>query len=174
MLRKIGLSSACAFSSASLPHGYQSTGLWACCKRYGLVSCMRRFGIRSISLLVPIRVDTVSGGRRRLAPLVALLGCPPSKNSRVLSCAVYANCTRLSMPPRKPRWVRSVIDLPVRGLKHWWGPSDDVKAVLGEVVDRTALRDNKVELNYSSPILFVYKMMLPRELECSISHLDSV
>src|SRR5262249_49842299 len=42
MLSKIGRSSRRARSSASLPQGYQSTGLWACCSRYGLVSCARR------------------------------------------------------------------------------------------------------------------------------------
>src|ERR1051325_3644176 len=40
--RKIGLSSARAFASASAPHGYQSTGLCACCCRYGETSCARR------------------------------------------------------------------------------------------------------------------------------------
>src|SRR5207237_6729002 len=32
-----------ARANASSPHGYQSTGLWACCSRYGLVSLARRF-----------------------------------------------------------------------------------------------------------------------------------
>src|SRR5205823_14452658 len=45
MLRSIGLSSSFAFWRASGPHGYQSTGLWACCSRYGLVSPARRFAI---------------------------------------------------------------------------------------------------------------------------------
>src|SRR6188472_265807 len=39
----MGLSSARARSNASSPHGYQSTGLCACWRRYGLVSCARRF-----------------------------------------------------------------------------------------------------------------------------------
>src|SRR5687768_14142240 len=43
MLSRIGLSSRRARSSASSPHGYQSTGLWACWRRYGLVSRARRF-----------------------------------------------------------------------------------------------------------------------------------
>src|SRR3954449_486689 len=43
MERKIGLSSARALASASWPHGYQSTGLCACCSRYGETSCARRF-----------------------------------------------------------------------------------------------------------------------------------
>src|SRR5260370_41502950 len=44
--RKIGLFSLRAFSKASLPHGCQSTGLWACRSRYGLLSRIRRFGER--------------------------------------------------------------------------------------------------------------------------------
>src|SRR5215217_8953676 len=43
MLRSIGLSSLFERASASSPHGYQSTGLCACCKRYGLDSPARRF-----------------------------------------------------------------------------------------------------------------------------------
>src|SRR6185503_14248903 len=38
----MGLSSVFALASASSPHGYQSTGLCACCSRYGLVSFARR------------------------------------------------------------------------------------------------------------------------------------
>ncbi len=34
-----------AFSNASGPHGYQSTGLWACWSRYGLLSFASRFGL---------------------------------------------------------------------------------------------------------------------------------
>jgi hypothetical protein len=33
MDRKMGLFSALARARASAPHGYQSTGLWACCRR---------------------------------------------------------------------------------------------------------------------------------------------
>src|SRR4029077_14136106 len=50
MLRKMGRSRARARASASFPHGYQSTGLCACCRRYGLVSEMRwlvYFGVPS-------------------------------------------------------------------------------------------------------------------------------
>src|SRR5215216_1407023 len=47
MLSRIGFRSARARSSASGPHGYQSTGLCACCSRYGLVSFARRLGIAS-------------------------------------------------------------------------------------------------------------------------------
>src|SRR5271157_1126573 len=38
MERKTGLFSFLAFANASSPQGYQSTGLSACCSRYGLVS----------------------------------------------------------------------------------------------------------------------------------------
>src|SRR5688572_17842640 len=41
----IGLFSARARANASSPHGYQSTGLCACCSRYGLVSRARRFSL---------------------------------------------------------------------------------------------------------------------------------
>src|SRR6185503_8013012 len=43
MLRKIGLSSRFAFSKASGPQAYQSTGLCWCCKRYGDFSRASRF-----------------------------------------------------------------------------------------------------------------------------------
>src|SRR4051794_34467339 len=41
--KNTGLSSARAFANASSPHGYQSTGLCACWRRYGEVSFPRRF-----------------------------------------------------------------------------------------------------------------------------------
>src|SRR5262245_34500241 len=44
MLRKIGLSSFLARARASAPHGYQSTGLFWCWRRYGDDSLARRFG----------------------------------------------------------------------------------------------------------------------------------
>src|SRR5579883_2788671 len=43
MERKIGLFSRRAFSNAASPHGYQSTGLCACWRRYGLCSPASRF-----------------------------------------------------------------------------------------------------------------------------------
>src|SRR6188508_3040143 len=45
---KMGLSSAWARDNASGPHGYHSTGLSACCLRYGLDSVIRRLGTRSV------------------------------------------------------------------------------------------------------------------------------
>src|SRR5687768_11245884 len=47
MERNSGRSSARAFANASSPHGYQSTGLWACWRRYGEVSWARRFVMQS-------------------------------------------------------------------------------------------------------------------------------
>jgi hypothetical protein len=47
MDRKTGFSSALAFSKASFPHGYQSTGLSLCWRRYGLFSFASRFAIAS-------------------------------------------------------------------------------------------------------------------------------
>jgi len=45
MLKRIGRFSLRARASASGPHGYQSTGLSACCNKYGLVSWAKRLGI---------------------------------------------------------------------------------------------------------------------------------
>src|SRR5512147_2970951 len=49
MDRKIGLSSRRARSNASSPQGYQSTGSWACWRRYGLFSPARRLTRRGSS-----------------------------------------------------------------------------------------------------------------------------
>src|SRR5437588_9902541 len=57
---RTALSSALARSNASSPHGYQSTGLSACWRRYGLVWPARRF----ISLLSPSQAPAL---RRRSA-----------------------------------------------------------------------------------------------------------
>src|SRR3990170_7044131 len=46
---RIGTSRSRASASASSPQGNQSTGLWACWSRYGLVSSARRFTPRSFS-----------------------------------------------------------------------------------------------------------------------------
>ena len=42
MDKNTGLFLRAAFWNASGPHGNQSTGLWACCRRYGDFSWMRR------------------------------------------------------------------------------------------------------------------------------------
>lgn len=47
MLRNTGLSSFAARSKASPHQGYQSTGLSACCSRYGLAASLSRLGIVS-------------------------------------------------------------------------------------------------------------------------------
>src|SRR6266550_487820 len=68
-----GSPSARARASASSPHGYQSTGLPACCSRYGLVSCSSRFATaRAQSLVDPGRVDLVDADARD-DPLVGVL-----------------------------------------------------------------------------------------------------
>src|SRR5947208_2962644 len=60
--RKIGLSSASALPRASSPQGYQSTGLFACWRRYGLVSFARRLAIPQS--LAPIPLATCRFSRR--------------------------------------------------------------------------------------------------------------
>src|SRR5262245_35490416 len=61
MLRKIGRSSSWALRKASSPHAYQSTGLCACCRRYGLVSWTRRL-VKDGALMGGFRVE---GGSSR-------------------------------------------------------------------------------------------------------------
>src|SRR5262249_28724671 len=63
MERKISLSSARAFANASSPHPNQSTGLWACCSRYGLRSRASRF---IQPLCHPARLDSGAGVQSRV------------------------------------------------------------------------------------------------------------
>src|SRR5438105_15907239 len=55
----MGLSSRRAFSNASSLQGYQSTGLCACCCRYGLFSATKRLD-NSVRLLAFIRSGHVA------------------------------------------------------------------------------------------------------------------
>src|SRR6187551_1432027 len=74
----MGRSSSRARASASGPHGYQSTGLWACCNRYGLVSSARRFtGHRGRS----DEVTTGSGRSMQSGPMLLLLACVGTKTT---------------------------------------------------------------------------------------------
>ena len=52
---RIGTSRFCAAAKASGPHGYQSTGLSACWRRYGLDSALRRFTTGTLRALFPVR-----------------------------------------------------------------------------------------------------------------------
>src|SRR5205823_3735977 len=82
--RKMGLFSRRAFSNASWPQGYQSTGLCACCRRYGLFSSSSRFtfqwyrtpAVRTLRLsgehVVRHRNREYRGAVMRLAPLILL------------------------------------------------------------------------------------------------------
>src|SRR3984957_20900183 len=60
-----GTSRCRASANASGDHGHQSTGLSACCSRYGLVALFSRF----INLILYLE-------RTRLAPRAPLLGAP--------------------------------------------------------------------------------------------------
>src|SRR5579863_3084843 len=64
----MGTSRRRASASASGPHGYQSTGLCACCCRYGEASCARRFegragpGSLMVAQFKHARLGLTSGG----------------------------------------------------------------------------------------------------------------
>src|SRR5437868_12423881 len=59
---RTALSSARARANASSPHGYQSTGLSLCWRRYGLVESASRF---THWTLVGVRVPSTGAGARR-------------------------------------------------------------------------------------------------------------
>src|ERR1700678_1550556 len=73
MLSRIGLSSRFARSSASGPHRDQSTGLPACCCRYGDDSFARRFTTVSYPsdrfLLVPGVRETAENWNRKIGKI---------------------------------------------------------------------------------------------------------
>src|SRR6266576_3993987 len=54
MLNRTGLSSRLAWAKAASDHGCQSTGLWACCRRYGLVSLISRLVCLCSVILFPL------------------------------------------------------------------------------------------------------------------------
>ena len=74
MERKMGLLSRRAFSKASSPQGYQSTGLCACCSRYGLFSCARR--LVCMIEIAPVHAAARGGPPRfhRTSPSAPLTG----------------------------------------------------------------------------------------------------
>src|SRR5579871_1252683 len=60
----MGFCSLLARSNASAPHGYQSTGLFACWRRYGLVSPLSRLAILCFYMLYICYILLVAGDRR--------------------------------------------------------------------------------------------------------------
>src|ERR1700688_3285396 len=76
MDRRMGLLPCWAARRASPPHGYQSTGLSACCLRYGLVSAARRlrcmYGAASVRMRRQQRLSTPMSDSGKVAELPAL------------------------------------------------------------------------------------------------------
>src|ERR1700737_955903 len=82
MERKTSLFSFFALANASGPHGYQSTGLWACCNRYGLVSRARRLALCALgsfggSLSAVTAAGKDSSRPSSVATIVGLTGETP-------------------------------------------------------------------------------------------------
>ena len=95
------MSSRRARSSASVPQGYQSTGLYWCWRRYGLVSPARRLGVRTRPGAVRVVWLTPpgSGGRR-----AARRPRPPEGSSSVLHLDAGPGLPVL--PPQEPERQR--------------------------------------------------------------------
>src|SRR5436305_6537884 len=68
MERKTSLFSFFALANASGPHGYQSTGLWACCSRYGLVSWARRLAFFALGSFGDSLSAAIPAGRDNSRP----------------------------------------------------------------------------------------------------------
>src|SRR5437588_6114829 len=82
---RTALSSALARANASSPHGYQSTGLSACWRRYGLVACASRF------------IKTVwrfRAGRRGTGLLVESLASLRKAAADCKACPLWKNATQ--------------------------------------------------------------------------------
>src|SRR5262245_557045 len=89
MLSRIGFCSARARASASSPQGYQSTGLCACWRRYGLVWWTSRF------VVIPLR--RVAGSRLRLHDVEQLHfkdQCSAGRDGRGLSAVAVGDRRR--------------------------------------------------------------------------------
>ena len=95
----MGLFSRCARASAASPQGYQSTGLSACCSKYGLVSAARSIALHR------------SGPRR--------LECAPSISRSTFHVRLpYAAQSARAAPEaqrRSPPARRASVDLQQRG-----------------------------------------------------------
>src|SRR5579883_891610 len=89
MLNRMGLFSSRARRNASSPQGYQSTGLWACCNRYGLVSLL--------SLLVCLYFPCVFMSDISFS----LLACSRLRRSPCRVCFVE-RCAKRIFPQNKP------------------------------------------------------------------------
>lgn len=96
MERNTGLSSRAAFWKASGPHGYQSTGLLACWRRYGAFSLVRRFAfLISLSGMVKkhssykysIEIVILSDSLSRSYHTLLII----EENNLFFSCSVVAN-----------------------------------------------------------------------------------
>ncbi len=76
MLRKMGLFSSFAFCNASGPQGYQFTGLWACCSKYGLMVSINRlvcFVAVSCMLVFSSSVWAVLAQTKSIMPAIAVI-----------------------------------------------------------------------------------------------------
>ncbi len=111
MLRRIGLSCSRAAANASSPQGYQSTGLSACCSRYGLVSFFSRLA-KALSSQAPCGCGEPAHGkapaadflRRAFSPgsrRVGSTGAPAGDGyvARIPVISIGTGISRRSSPP---------------------------------------------------------------------------
>src|SRR5581483_2285276 len=107
MLKKIGLSSRLAFANAASFHACQSTGLCACCKRYGLVSLasgLVRLKFALCTSLIRVLVSDLFNPIYNLAHAVQFLW----QSRRAAHAVIDASRTRRR---GRARHSRSAVDL---------------------------------------------------------------
>src|SRR4051812_21407333 len=122
MLRRMGRLSARAAASAPSPQGHQATGLWACCRRYGLVSVARWLataceGLGSTGLRTPGRATMFWArplSRANFIPLKSSL-VPRDAAPRQRKIHAYVSRPLAWLRPLRPWWRLLLLTVLVLG-----------------------------------------------------------
>lgn len=155
MLKKIGLFSPCARANAASPHGCQSIGLSACCRRYSEGESARRFGI-----FVTLPVATgYNGNMARKAD-----EWPPKPNLSRSSMGIYEGCRRQWALQYMSDFVAPEIRETVKRQARLM----PLGTLAGQVVDdviTTMLREYKETQKWREDSLFLAKQIIRQYIQ---------
>src|SRR5579862_5664581 len=122
----MGLSASLAAWKASSPHGYQSTGLSRCWRRYGLVSSARRFTRPAYDPGMDLRLD----GK------VALVTGASKGIGKAIAGALAASGAKVMLSSRKAELLeQAAADLP--GVVAWHAANAGDAAAAAGCVEAT-------------------------------------